>query len=347
VRRTYLDKEDGTKRPIGIPAFEDKIVQRAVVMLLGAIYEQDFKDGSYGFREGRSPHQALHALREQCLEQGLGWIVDADVSAYVDSLDHQQLLEIIQRRVKDGSLLCLIEQWLKAGVMEEGSLSYPERGSPQGGVISPLAANIYLHHVLDEWYEGEVQPRLKGRSILIRLADDFVIACEREDDARRVLAVLPKRFGRFGLTIHPTKTRLVKFTKPGRHDQSDGGNGTFDFLGLTHYWAKSRRGYWVIKRMTARKRQRRAMRTAWEWCRKHRHQPLKEQYQALVQKLRGHYQYYGVRGNYRKLWGLWRWVERAWSYWLKRRSQRAISAEKFAKLRAQYPLPIPVITQSI
>jgi len=174
-----------------------------------------------------------------------------------------------------------------------------------------------------------------------------VIACEREDDARRVLGVLPKRFGRFGLTIHPTKTRLVKFTKPGRREKSDGGNGTFDFLGLTHYWAKSRRGYWVIKRMTARKRQRRAMRAAWNWCREHRHQPLKEQYQVLVQKLRGHYQYYGLRGNYRKLWGLWRWVERAWSYWLKRRSQRAISEEEFAKLRAQYPLPIPVITQSI
>jgi len=174
VKRTYLDKEDGTKRPIGIPACEDKIVQRAVVMLLGAIYEQDFKDCSYGFREGRSPHQALHALREQCLEMGLGWIVDADVSAYFDSLDHQQLLEIIQQRVKDGSILSLIEQWLKAGVIENGSLSYPERGSPQGGVVSPLAANIYLHHVLDEWYEREVQPRLKGRSILLRFADDFV-----------------------------------------------------------------------------------------------------------------------------------------------------------------------------
>jgi RNA-directed DNA polymerase len=348
VRRTYLDKEDGSQRPIGIPAFEDKLVQRAVVMLLGAIYEQDFCDCSHGFREGHSPHQALHELREQCMDLDIGWIVDADVSAFFDSLDHDLLRKRLQQRIADGRIIGLIGKWLKAGVVEGDTLSYPERGSPQGGVVSPMLANIFLHEVLDAWFEREVKPRMKGRCFLIRFADDFVIGCEREDDARRIMAVLPKRFTRFGLTIHPQKTRLVDFRKPARRGEAGIGNGTFEFLGFTHYWTKSRRGYWVIKRVTAKKRLRRAMKAVWQWCRNHRHDPLREQHRKLSRRLRGHYQYYGIRGNYGQLEVLYEWADKAWRYWLSRRSQQsAIPWEKFYRLRTVYPFPQPSIVHRI
>jgi RNA-directed DNA polymerase len=348
VRRTYLDKEDGSQRPIGIPAFEDKLVQRAVVMLLGAIYEQDFCDCSHGFREGHSPHQALHELREQCMDLDIGWIVDADVSAFFDSLDHDLLRKRLQQRIADGRIIGLIGKWLKAGVVAGDTLSYPERGSPQGGVVSPMLANIFLHEVLEAWVEREVKPRMKGRCFLIRFADDFVIGCEREEDARRIMAVLPKRFTRFGLTIHPQKTRLVDFRKPARRGEAGIGNGTLEFLGFTHDWTKSRRGYWVIKRVTAKKRLRRAMKAVWQWCRNHRHDPLREQHRKLSRRLRGHYQSYGIRGNYGQLEVLYEWADKAWRYWLSRRSQQsAIPWEKFYRLRTVYPLPQPSIVHRI
>lgn len=347
VARKMLEKEDGGKRPIGLPTFEDKIVQRAVAMVMGAIYEQEFKDFSHGFREGHSAHQALHEIREQCMNKNINWIIDADVTAFFDSLDHDLLKEVIKERVNDGGILRLIGKWLKAGVLEDGTLSYPERGTPQGGVISPMLANVYLHRVLDEWYVREVKPRLKGRSFLIRFADDFVIGCELEQDARRIMAVLPKRFGRYKLTIHPKKTKLIKFSKP-RSEEAAGGNGTFDFLGFTHYWTRSRRGYWVIKRETAGKRLRRAMKRVWQWCQRNRHEPVREQYRTLCQKLRGHYQYYGIRGNYGRMARLYQAVERAWRYWLSRRSNEShLSVEKFAKVTTKLPLPRPRIVHNI
>ncbi len=208
VERVWIDKVDGGKRPIGKPAFEDKIVQRAVVMLLGAVYEKEFYDFSHGFREGHSQHQALQELLEQCQQKKIGWIVDADVSGFFDNLDHGKLREIIKQRVNDGGILRLIGKWLKAGVQEGKNLMYPERGTPQGGVVSPMLSNIYLHHVLDGWFVKEVQPRMRGRSFLIRFADDFIIGCELEEDALRIMKVLPKRFERFGLQIHPKKTAL-------------------------------------------------------------------------------------------------------------------------------------------
>jgi hypothetical protein len=263
-------------------------------------------------------------------------------------LDHDLLCEVLRQRVNDGAILRLIRKWLRAGVLEGETLSYPERGSPQGGVVSPMLANTFLDHVLDDWFEQEVKPRMKGRCFLLRFADDFVIGCEREDDARRILVVLPKRFARFQLTIHPQKTRLVRFQPPRQEDAGERGDGTFDFLGLTHYWAKSRRGYWVIKRRTAKKRLRRAMRAVWHWCRTHRHDPLRDQYRVLCQKLRGHYQYYGIRGNYRKLEALYRCVERAWRYWLSRRGgPRTLRWETFASLRAVLALPLPRIVHNI
>ena len=348
VERVWIEKDDGGQRPIGKPAFEDKIVQRAVAMLLEAIYEQDFHDCSYGFRPGRSPHAALHEVRERCMREGIGWIVDADVSGYFDSIDRTRLQEVLRQRVNDGRIRRLIGKWLRAGVMEDGVLSHPESGVVQGGVISPVLANIFLHHVLDEWFEREVRPRMKGRCFLTRFADDFVIGCEREADARRIMAVLPKRFARYGLTIHPSKTTLIAFRKPATQQGTDRGNGTFDFLGLTHYWTKSRRGYWVIKRRTARKRLRRTKKALWRWCRANRHAPLKDQYRMLCLKLRGHFQYYGIRGNFRLLDEVRRYAEKAWRYWLSRRSSKSVIGwEKFQRLLQTYVLPTPKIVHTI
>jgi len=348
VVRVWIEKEDGGQRPIGKPAFEDKIVQRAVAMLLEAIYEQDFSESSYGFRPGRSPHDALRDLRTHCMEEGIGWIVDADVSGYFDSIDRTRLREVLRQRVNDGRIMRLIGKWLRAGVMEEGVLQHPETGVVQGGVISPVLANIFLHHVLDEWFEREVQPRLKGRSFLTRFADDWIIGCELEADAQRLMAVLPKRFARFGLSLHPEKTVLIRFSKPTTRKGSGDGNGTFDFLGLTHYWTRSRRGYWVILRRTARKRLRRTKKALWRWCRANRHLPLKDQYRMLCQKLRGHFQYYGIQGNYRLLSEVRQHAEEAWRYWLSRRSHKsAISWEKFQKLKAGFGLPRPKIVHQI
>jgi len=349
VKRVWLDEGKEKKRPIGISEFEDKIVQRAIVMLLEAVYEQDFHDFSYGFRVGRSPHQALHELREQCMNQDIGWIIDADISGFFNNLGHGEMREIIKLRVNDGGIIRYIGKWLNAGVVDGKTLSYPKKGTPQGGVVSPVLSNIFLHHVLDDWYDKEVKPRLKGGSFLIRFADDFAIGCKLEKDARRVMAVLSKRFGRFGLTIHPEKTRLVSFKKPPRDQKRDKRKeATFDFLGFTHYWAKSRSGNWVIKRSTARKRLNRALARVRAWCRKHRHKPLKQQYQMLCLKLQGHYQYYGIRGNMRMLKKLYWYVVNAWWYWLCRRSHKGkIAWEKFELFQLIYPLPPPRITHTI
>jgi RNA-directed DNA polymerase len=348
VKRAWIDKDDAEKRPIGMTAFEDKIAQRAVAMILGAVYEQDFESFSHGFREGHSQHQALAELREQCRAVGVAWIVDADVAKFFDSLDWNLLLKIIKRRVNDGALIRLIGTWLNAGVMEGTSLIHPEKGTPQGGVISPVLSNIFLHHVLDRWYVRDVKPRLKGESFLIRWADDFLIGCAREDDARRVLAALPKRFHLFKLAIHPEKTALIRFRKPSSAKKTDKENGTFDFLGFTHFWAKARQGFWVIKRQTAKRRLARAMKSLWQWCRDHRHDSLPEQYRMLCLKLRGHYQYYGVRTNYRMLMAVMRQVEKAWRYWLSRRSSKGyIGWEDFERLRRAFRLPRPRIYHAI
>jgi group II intron reverse transcriptase/maturase len=347
VERVWLDKEDGRKRPIGKPTFEDKIVQRAVVMLLEAVYEQDFYDFSYGFRPGRRAHQALRELREQCRKQNTNWVVDADVQGFFDELGHDLLCELLKRRVNDGGVLRLIGKWLNAGVMEEGEHTFAEKGSPQGGVVSPIIANVFLHYVLDEWYEQEVKPRLQGRSFLLRFADDFVIGCELESDAQRILEVLFQRFERYGLTIHPKKTKLVKFGKPPKKG-SGPKNGTFDFLGFTHYWAKSRRGYWVIKRKTAHKRLRRSIKALWHWCKENHHLPLAEQYRLLCLKLRGHYQYYGIRSNYRQLEAIYQQALKKWWYWLNRRNRRGkLEWEKFKRILTILPLPRPRIIHAI
>ena len=240
----------------------------------------------------------------------------------------------------------LVGKWLKAGVLEDGQWSCPDTDTPQGGVISPLLANIYLHHVLDDWFVREVQPRLRGRSFLIRFADDFVIGCELESDARRIMEVLAKRFERFSLTIHPDKTKLVPFARPNgdTHSASEASEtpGTFDFLGFTHYWSRTRRGGWTVKRKTSRKRQSRAMTRIWQWCSRNRHLPVIDQARKLRQKLHGHYGYYGIRGNFEALRAFLSHVKRSWRYWLSRRSRARksyLSFAAFERLLALFPLP--------
>jgi RNA-directed DNA polymerase len=354
VRRVHIPKGTGPEtRPIGIPTFEDKVLQRAVVMVLETVYEQDFLDCSYGFRPGRSAHQALQALWQQTMDMGGGWIVEVDIRKFFDTLDHAHLRELLKRRVRDGVLLRLIGKWLNAGVLEDGSLTFPEAGTPQGGVISPLLANVYLHYVLDVWFEQEVKPRLKGRAFLIRYADDFVMGFACESDARRVLEVLPKRFGKYGLTLHPDKTRLVPFQRPphgqpGTCGSGKAATGTFDLLGFTHYWGRSRRGFWVVKRKTAQSRLSRALKMIARWCRLNRHQPLEEQHRTLVQKLLGHYAYYGITGNARALQWFREGVVRIWRKWLVRRRRRGfLSWDWFARLLQRFPLPLAAVVHSV
>jgi len=324
VKRVHIPKDNGETRPIGMPTTEDKVLERAVVMLMEPIYEQEFYDFSYGFRPGRSPHQALEAFWKQAMGLGVRWVLEVDIRKYFDSVNRSKLLELVGARMGDGVVLRLLSKWLHAGVMEEGRLHYEEAGTPQGGVVSPLLSNIYLHEVFDRWFAEVVQERMAGKVFAVRFADDLVIGFTHQYDAQRVHRVLFQRFEKYGLKLHPEKTRLVPFGRPekaGLDGTEPHEPGTFDFLGFTHYWAKSWKGYWVIKRKTVAKRLRRTLRAIRDWCRRHRHVGMAEQFAALVRKLAGHYAYYGITGNGRSLEQARTEVQKLWYQWLRRRSR--------------------------
>jgi group II intron reverse transcriptase/maturase len=347
VRRAYVPKgsDPSKQRPIGMPTFEDKVLQRAVAMVLEAVYEQDFLDCSYGFRPERSAHQAIRKLWQGLMAMGGGWVLEADIQSFYDNLDRGQLRSFLDRRVRDGVIRRVLDKWLKAGVMEGRTLSHPTTGTPQGGVISPLLSNIYLHEVLDTWFEAVVKPRLQGAAFLIRYADDFVLVFQWESDARRVLGVLPKRFGKYGLSLHPDKTRLVRFEQPGRKTESGRTQPheeprSFDFLGFTHFWERSLKGTWVVKRKTASDRITRFLRQLNVWCQDNRHAPLIWQHERLLSKLLGHSGYYGITGNSKSLSSVHHWAKRIWRKWLSRRSRSpSMSWERFNLLLKRYPLP--------
>lgn len=343
ARRVWIPKGDGGQRPLAILVLEDKIVQRAVAMLLEALYEPHFYGFSYGFRRNHSAHQAITYLRQQCLALGINWIIDADIQKFFDNINRKHLKTILQKRINDGALLRLIGRWLHVGVMEDGQVIRSEEGTPQGAPISPILANIFLHTVLDEWFQNEVHPRMGGNCFIVRFADDFVLGFKFKSDAERVFKVLPKRFERYGLRIHPDKSRLVQFSRP--YGKRGKGPGSFAFLGFTHYWAKTLGGGWTIKRKTLGKRLSRFLSGIAEWCKTNRHETLGEQYRTLSAKLRGHYQYYGVRGNYKMLEVAYEHARVMWKRWLaKRNSKNRMNWEQFvAKVEQYFPLPKPKI----
>ena len=345
VRRTYIDKEKGQKRPLGILTFEDKIAQRAVVMLLEPIYEQDFYHCSFGFRKQRSAHEALQNLRGNIMRDRAYWVLDVDIQKYFDTIDHGQLRQFLARRVADGVVRKLIDKWLKAGILESGELVYPTQGTPQGGVISPLLANVYLHYVLDDWFIQTVQPRMRGRCSLTRFADDSVMVFDNHDDCRRVEEVLPKRFERYGLKLHPEKTRRVDFRAYCRKESKRNGTPvSFDFLGFTHFRGTSQRGKTVVYQKTAKGRIARTLKKFNDYCRKFRHKPVNEQYAVLNRKLRGHYAYFGITGNAKSLSTIHHKVKEIWHKWLCRRSQKSyIAWEKFHLFLRRFPLAPPKI----
>ena len=349
--RKYIPKQGTDKmRPLGLPSYEDKLVQGVLAKILGAIYEQDFLDCSHGFRPGRGCHEALRQLGEIIETRRVNYILDADIRGFFDHVDHEWLMKFVAHRVADPNVLRLIQRFLKAGVMEAGIVYDTPEGTPQGGVISPLLANVYLHYVLDLWFEKAVKRACRGEAYMVRYADDFVCCFQYEDDAKAFYGWLKERLKKFGLEIAEEKTRIIAFGRQAWQSHNNGGDkpGTFDFLGFTHYCGTSRGGWFRVKRKTSRKKYRASLQRVYEWLAKNRHLPMRVMMRTLRPKVAGNHRYYGITDNLPMLRKFNYQVRKALYKWLNRRSQRrSLTWEQLDKFLKAFPLPKPVIHVNI
>ena len=350
-RRIYIPKDKQSKRPLGLPALEDKIVQKAIAWILEAIYEADFLDCSYGFRPNRGCHPALDAVDKLIMTKRINHIVEADIKGFFDNVSHAWLMKGLEVRIKDPSFLLLIQRFLKAGYMEGGAFVETEKGTPQGGNLSPILSNIFLHYVLDLWFERKVRPQLRGAGYLVRYADDYLCMLQYREDARNIERALRERFKKFGLELHPEKTRVISFGKFEREnaEKQKRPANTFDFLGFTHYCAKSRKGKFIVGRKTSRKKFRMKCKDMNQWLIRVRNaEQVKRWWPILALKLRGHYAYYGVSGNMRSLNRFYYTTKRLTFKWLNRRSQRnSFNWVEFESYLKCYPLPKPRIVHNM